>query len=295
MPSHYRALTTDRSDVEAMRKAIREAQPEVALDFIGYDLSEAQADFELFKNQVRQFIFISSATVYRKPAPRLPITETSPLGNDWWEYARKKLACEEWFFDRHRQDGFPVTVVRPSHTYSHGWVPNVISSAGYSLVARMERGDAVFVPDQGESLWTLTAASDFAVGLAGLIGNDRAIGEAFHITSDEALTWRQIYSEIAAAAGVESPRIVPVPTEFICQIAPELTGGLRGDKSHPSVFDNDKVKALVPQFRCKVPFREGIRESVSWLRANPSEQKLNPKIDHFCDVVISEWEKRKRE
>ena len=174
-------------------------KPEVVINFLGFDLPDVQTDYELFRGAIRQYIFISSATVYARPPARLPFTEDSPLGNTWWDYARKKLACEDWLRQRWAEDRFPATIVRPSHTYSKRWVPNPVSSASYTFVVRLQQGKPVFVPDDGETPWTLTAASDFAVGLAGLVDKPEALGEAFHITSDEVLTWNQIAAEIAAA------------------------------------------------------------------------------------------------
>lgn len=270
-----------------MKAALAGMRPDVVIDFIGFELADVQADYALFKD-VGQYIFISSTTVYSRPA-KLPMTEASPKGNAWWDYAQKKLACEEWLMERHANDQFPVTIVRPSHTYSQRWVPNPVSSASYTFASRLEQGKPVFVPGDGETPWTLTAASDFATGLAGLVGNPKAIGEAFHITSDEVLTWNQIAGEIAAAVGASSPQIVPVPVDFICKIAPHLLGTLKGDKAHPGIFDNAKLKRFVPEFHCQKPFRIGVRESVAWLRAHPEKQNLNPKVDEVCDRVISVW------
>jgi len=221
----------------------------------------------------------------------VPITEEAPLGNAFWDYAQRKVACEQWLRQQAAASRFPLTIVRPSHTYSKRWIPNILASSSYSFAARLEKGKPVFVPDEGENPWTLTAATDFAVGLAGLVGNPKAIGEAFHITSDEALTWNQIYQEIGAAVG-KAPEIVKVPTEFLCQAAPELTGPLKGDKSHPGVFDNSKVKRFVSDFQCRKPFRTGIRESVAWLRAHPEQQNLNPQLDATMDQVLTAWKKR---
>jgi len=291
VPPTYHALQADRHDAAAMRSALKDTRPEVAINFLGYELAEVQLDWELFDGYVRQYIFISSATVYAKPAPFLPITETMPLGNPWWDYAQKKIACEDWLQKRWRESRFPVTIVRPSHTYSKRWIPNPVSSSSYNFAARLERGQAVFVPDDGENPWTLTASSDFATGLAGLVGNQQAIGEAFHITSDEVLTWNQIVAEIAAAVGATSPQVVKVPTELICQVAPKLIGTLKGDKAHPGVFDNAKIKRFVPDFHCHKSFRAGVRESVAWLRAHPDQQNLNPQVDELCDSVLAAWAK----
>ncbi len=291
VPSAYRAITADRNDPTAMRAALESAQPDVVLNFLGYDLPEVQLDYELFRGAVRQYVFISSTVVYAKPPARLPLTEDAPTGNPWWDYAQKKLACEQWLQQRRAETGFPVTIVRPSHTYSKRWIPNPVSSGSYTFAARMEQGKPVYVHDNGESLWTLTAASDFAVGLAGLVGKPEAIGEAFHITSDEVLTWNQIYAEIAAALGAKSPQNVKVPTDFICRVAPQLSGTLKGDKAHPGVFDNTKIKRFVPEFRCRVPFRLGVRESVRWLREHPEQQNRKPELDALIDRVLGAWQR----
>lgn len=291
VPAEYRALKAERKDVEALRTALRGLEPDVAINFIGFEPSDLEVDFAALKGVVRQYVFISSATVYAKPPARLPITEDAPVGNMWWDYAQNKLACEQWLHERRQATGFPVTIVRPSHTYSQRWIPNPVSSGSYTFAARLEQGKPVFVPDEGENPWTLTAASDFAAGLAGLVGNEKAVGEAFHITSDEVLTWNQIYSKIAAALGVPSPKVVRIPTDFICQVAPQLIGNLKGDKSHPGVFDNSKTKRFVPSFQCRKPFRVGVRESVAWLRAHPEQQNLNSQVDATFDQVISAWRK----
>jgi nucleoside-diphosphate-sugar epimerase len=269
-----------------MRAALLGFQPDVVLNFLGYELSDVQLDYEIFKGQVRQYVFISSATVYVKPPVRVPITEDHPLGNAWWDYAQKKLICEQWLLEHCHNDEFPVTIVRPSHTYSKIWIPNPASSSSYTFAARLEQGKPVYVPDDGQTPWTLTASSDFALGLCGLLGQAETVGEAFHITSDEVLSWNQIVEEIAGALGVSSPKIVAVPTDFICQVAPQMIGTLKGDKAHPGVFDNSKIKRYVPDFYCRKPFHTGVRESVAWLRAHPDQKNLNPKIDELIEAVI---------
>lgn len=283
VPAGYKALVADRKDVAEMKRVVGEARPDVVLNFLGYEVAEVQADVELFGSNIQQYIFISSATVYVKPAPSVPITESTPRGNGWWDYAQKKQACEE-FLEKQK---FPVTIVRPSHTYSQLWVPNPISSTSFTFAKRLREGKPVFIPDDGQNPWTLTAARDFAVGLAGLVGNKSAIGEAFHITSDEVLTWEQIYREIVMAVGGPSPKIVQVPTEVICEAAPKLIGNLKGDKSHPGIFDNSKVKRFVPDFKSVVPFRQGVRESVAWLDAHPERQNLDPGMDMLIEEVIA--------
>ena len=289
VPPEYRALIADRADLPAMRAALNDVEPEVVVNFLGYTVADLKVDVELFHQRLRQYIFISSATVYEKPPRKLPVTEDAPLANAFWEYAQKKVECEQWLRQHAAETGFPVTIVRPSHTYSKHWIPNLLSSSSYTFARRLEQGQPVYLPDAGENPWTLTASSDFAVGLAGLAGNAETIGEAFHITSDEVLTWNQIYAEIAAALGVTSPEIVKVPTDFICQIAPRLVGPLKGDKAQPGVFDNTKIKRFVPEFQSRKPFRVGVRESVAWLRAHPDQQNLNPQLDILCDQIITAW------
>jgi len=292
VPPGYTAIVADRKDAAAMRAGLKGSQFDVAIDFLGYELAEVQQDHDLFNGMVRQYIFISSATVYAKPPKQLPIREDAPLGNDAWDYARKKLECEEWLRRKAEETGFPVTIVRPSHTYSKAWVPNAVSSGSYTFTARLEQGKPVYVHDDGETLWTLTATSDFAVGLAGLVGNDKAVGEAFHVTSDEALTWNQIYLEIADALGAKNPEIVKIPTDFICEMAPEMSGNLKGDKAHSGVFDNSKIKHFVPDFGCRKPFRVGVRESIACLREHPELQNRKPELDATIERIIASWRGR---
>ena len=289
VPSRYRALAADRKNRAELQRATGQFAPEAVINFLGFDVSDVQLDFEVWSGKVAQYIFISSATVYQKPPPRLPIAEDTPLENRWWEYARKKIACEQWLMQKWRADRFPVTIVRPSHTYSKRWVPNPVSSSSFTFCDRLMKGKPVFLPDDGESLWTLTAASDFAVGVKGLLGNKAALGEAFHITSDEVLSWNQIVAEIADALGASAPNVVRIPTDFICEVAPQMVGSLKGDKAHPGVFDNSKIKRFVPGFECRKPFREGVKESIDWLRAHPEDQNLNPAVDDLCDRVVNAW------
>jgi len=292
VPSRYTGIRGDRKDSKATRAALQGIRPEIVINFLGYELGDVQDDFALFSGKLRQYIFISSATVYAKPPARLPITEEAALGNAWWEYAQKKLACEQWLLEQHHSLGFPLTIVRPSHTYSKRWVPNPVSSASYTFADRIQKNKPLFIPDHGETPWTLTAASDFGLGLEGLVGNDRAVGEAFHITSDEALTWNQIYAEIARALGKSLPPVFQIPTDFICQMAPQLIGNLKGDKAHPAIFNNSKVKRFNPSFQCRKSFSAGIRESIQWLQQHPEERKLNPEVDATFEQVIAAWKNR---
>jgi nucleoside-diphosphate-sugar epimerase len=291
-PTDFRCLHADRCNLTEMQAVLKGRPVEVAINFLGFDVPDLQVDYTIFKDRIKQYVFISSATVYAKPPRTLPITEDGPFGNPFWEYAAKKLACEGWIQEKSAGGGFPVTIVRPSHTYSKRWIPNPVSSSSYVFARRLEQGRPVYVHDNGGSPWTLTHASDFAVGLAGLIGNPEAIGEAFHITGDQVHTWNEIYGEIAAALGVELPEIVKVPTDFICQVAPQFVGSLKGDKAHPGVFDNSKIKRVVPDFQTRMPLAKGLRESVEWLRAHPEDQNLNPDLERVIDRVIEAWRSR---
>lgn len=293
VPGQYQCVQTDRRDVSAMRAALGAGQYDAVLNFLGFDLEDVQLDFELFRGRLGQYIFISSATVYTKPFLKLPLTEEAPVGNDLWDYARKKLECERWLQRQQADDGFPVTIVRPSHTFGRRWIPNPVSSSSYTFAARIEQGRPVFMPDDGNNPWTLTAASDFAAAVAGLVGNPRAVGEVFHITSDEALPWNRIYAEIAEALGVAAPQVIHIPTDFICDVAPSLTGPLQGDKTHPGVFDNGKIKRFVPGWRCRKCLRDALAESVVWLRAHPEARTVDPELDALIERVIAAWRRRR--
>lgn len=291
VPAEYHPLRADRRKLHQMQTALQGRDLEIVVNFLGYDLTDLEVDYVLFKDRVRQYVFISSAAVYAKPPPRLPITEAGPFGNPWWDYAQKKLACEGWLKEKAQATGFPMTIVRPSLTYSQRWIPNPISSSSFTFARRFEQDRPVFIHDDGENPWTLTHTSDFAMGLVGLLGNPAAIGESFHITGDEVHTWNEIYAEIAAALGVKMPEVVKIPADFICNVAPEFTGTLKGDKAHPGVFDNSRIKRVVPEFRARKGLAEGLRESVNWLREHPEHQNLKPELDQVIDRVIQEWRK----
>ncbi|MBL7075842.1 MAG: NAD-dependent epimerase/dehydratase family protein [Kiritimatiellae bacterium] len=287
IPAGYADLRGDRHDSDDLRAAADTFAPDVVINFLGFVPEDVARDAKVFGTAITQYIFISSATVYAKPHTALPLTETSPVGNPFTAYAQKKQACEEWLRERAETDDFPVTIVRPSHTYSPHWIPNPVSSAGFTFAARLRQGKPVFVHGNGESLWTLTATSDFAAGLAGLAGLKSAIGDTYHITSDEALTWNQIYAETAAALGVEETTVIKVPLERIAEIDPDYALQLKGDKAESGVFDNTKIKQAVPGFECRKSFREGIREAVAWFDADPARQTINPDADATFDRITS--------
>ena len=291
-PEGVRLLTADRHDAEALRRALGADGPDVVINFLGYTPEDVALDHALFAGRIRQYIFISTAMVYAKPHRHLPLTEDGPRGNPFSPYAQQKQACEDWLLARWRAERFPVTIVRPSHTYSPRWIPNPVRSGSYTLLARLERRQPVFVHDGGWSRWTLTATSDFAVGLAGLLGRDDVLGEAFHITSDEVLTWGQIYAATVHAAGVREPLILDIPTDFICRVRPQMVEWLSGDKAEPGVFDNKKIKRYVPDFVCRKPFRAGIAEAVAWFRAEPGRQTVDPETNAVFADVCAAWQAR---
>ena len=289
LPAGAHALIADRHDEAAMRRAIGNDWPDVVINFIGYTPAEIALDHALFAGHIRHYIFISTTMVYAVPRRHLPLTEDTPRGNPLSPYAQQKHVCEDWLMEKWRTEKFPLTIVRPSHTYSARWIPNPIKSSSYTPVARLERGQPVFVHDDGQGLWTLTAASDFAVGLAGLVGRTETLGEAFHITSDEVLTWNQIYAELIRAAGVRDAQVLKIPSAFLCELLPALREKLPADKAEPGVFDNAKIKRFVPDFACRKNFRTGIAESIAWFHADPARQIHDAETEAIFDRACAAW------
>jgi nucleoside-diphosphate-sugar epimerase len=256
---------------------------DVVVEWMAFTPDQIQSDIELFQNRTRQYIFISSASAYQKPPGILPITESTPLQNPFWQYSRNKAACEALLEQAGCERDFPYTIVRPSHTYDRTLLP---FHGGYTTVARMRSGKPVVVHGDGTSLWTMTHHRDFAVGLVGLLGNPRAIEQSFHITSDETLTWNQIYSIVAQAAGAE-PQLVHVPSELIAMYDPEWGASMLGDKAHSVIFDNQKIRLLVPEFKCTIPFWQGAQEIIDWYDEDPQRQKIDPHNDSIQDQLIA--------
>ena len=289
IPPACKAIQANRYEAGSMENALRDRTFDTVINFLGFHISDIELDLNIFAGKIAQYIFISSATVYEKPVRSLPITETTVQDNPFSAYARNKQDCEELLIQTHADSNFPVTIVRPSHTYSHQWIPNVVASGDYTVVQRMKKSRPVFIPDDGQSLWTLTHSADFAVGLAGLVGLDEAVGEAFHITGDQVLTWNQIYAEVASAFDIESPNLVHIPTDEICEAATSLTPKLKGDKSEHAVFDNAKIKRFVPDFDCRTTFRQGIRMSAQWYHDHPEACVRDTATDAVHDKVIAAW------
>jgi nucleoside-diphosphate-sugar epimerase len=292
VPPGTSVLTGDVNSPEIAAKLSHE-KFDVVVDWIAFTPEDIERDIKLFRGRTRQFIFISSASVYQKPATHYLITESTPLANPHWDYSRNKIACEERLMQAYRDEFFPVTIVRPSLTYGETLVPLVMNSwaeMSYTAVDRMLRNKGVIVPGDGTSLWVITHNTDFAKGLVGLLGNAQAIGHAFHITSDEVLTWDQIYRIVGAAAGVE-PKIVHIPSDFIVACLPDKEGSLLGDKSLSVVFDNTKIKRFVPGYCATTSFAEGIRRSLAWFDANPSRKRIDQDANAVLDKLIAAYQK----
>ncbi len=287
VPRRYEHIKTDRYDADGMREALGGLSFDCAVDFLAYEASQCEIAHNALKGRIGQYVFISSATVYQKPHIVLPITENMPLGNQYSEYARKKMGSEYYLQSVHSRD-FPVTIVRPSHTFGKTWIPSPLHGSDWTIPARILAGKPVIVHDSGQSLWTLTASSDFASGLSGIIGNNNALGEAFNITSDEHLTWNAIYFEIGLALGQEV-QIVHVPTAFLAECFPQAAEKLLGDKAQYGVFDNAKIKRFNPSWECKKSFRTAIRESVAWYNENESRRIADAKKDGQIDEIIKQW------
>lgn len=283
IPDGARVVAADIRDAAQVRDALGSQEFDVVAECVAFTTEHVKNDLALFEGRTGQYVFISSASAYQKPPARLPVTEATPLRNPYWQYSRDKIACEDLLVDAYRERGFPATIVRPSHTYDGTSLP---TTGGWVDIARLRAGKPAVVHGDGTSLWTVTHSRDVAVAFAGLLGNPLAVGEAFHITGDHAPTWNQIYTWLAEAAGAE-PRLVHVAAETIARVLPEVGPGLIGDKSHSMVFDNSKVKALVPEFATTVPYWQGAAETVGWFDAHPKAQRDDPALDAAFDRLVA--------
>jgi nucleoside-diphosphate-sugar epimerase len=283
-PEGAEVLKADIRDTASVRAALGNRMFDVVVDFVAFTADHVAADIELFAGRTGQYVFISSASAYQKPPARLPILESTPLRNSFWQYSRDKIACEDLLVKTYRHDGFPATIIRPSHTYDQTMIA---LTGGWTDIARMRAGKPVVVHGDGTSLWTLTHSSDLAKALVGLLGRPQAVGDSFTITSDEYLPWNEIYEIFAEAAGAPAPQLVHIASETIAAAAPDLGPSLLGDKSHSVVFDNSKVKALVPEFICTVPFARGAAQVLSWYDSNPDEQVVDEGLNATFDQLIA--------
>jgi nucleoside-diphosphate-sugar epimerase len=290
-PEGTHALTADINQPEEVRAALRGLEFDVVVNWIAYTPEDIERDLSLFKGRIGQYVFISSAAAYQKPPAHYRITEETPLINPFWDYARGKIACEERLLRAYAEEGFPATIVRPSHTYETNFPVAVGGGGTYTIADRMKKGLPIIVHGDGTSLWTLTHAEDFARGFLGLLGNAAALGQAFHITSDEVLTWEQIYRTIAAALKVEA-NILHVPSDFIARVVPRLAGTLHGDKKWSAVFDNGKIKRFVPDFRAVIPFGEGIRRTLEWFEEDGGRQRVDESLVEEMDLIVRSYAER---
>lgn len=274
-------------DGKLLQDFVKQNKIDVVVNWIAFTPKDVQRDVDLLDGLISQYVFISSASAYQKPVKKLPITEETPLDNIFWEYSRNKQACEELLLAVHRESGFPVTIVRPSHTYDKTLLP---FTGRYTVVQRMKQGKPVVIHGDGTSLWVMTHHADFAVGFVGLLGNPKAVGEIFQITSDEVLTWNAIFADIAEAFGGQL-KAVHVPSEVIARYDKDWGDSLLGDKAHSVIFDNSKIKRLVPEFKAKIPFHQGAKEIAAWYESDPGLQKVDQNFDALLDQMIASMTK----
>ncbi len=290
-PAGATSLVADIRDQEATARVLADHRFDVVVDWIAFTPDDVERDIALFRGKTRQYIFISSASAYQRPVSSYLITEDTPLANPYWQYSHNKIACEERLMRAYREEGFPFTVVRPSLTYGDTQIPLVMNSwqKPYTAIAHMRQGKPLIIPGDGTSLWPITHNSDFAKGFVGLLGHQQAIGHAFHITTDEVLTWNQLYEAVADAAGVKL-NIVHIASDFITACIPDMTGSLIGDKVVSVVFDNSKIKRFVPDFCATTPFARGIEQTLAWFEADPSRQQIDTEAEQQWDRLISLYE-----
>ncbi|MCB8977065.1 MAG: SDR family oxidoreductase [Ardenticatenaceae bacterium] len=286
VPAGAKQIQADIRNLAAAKAALEGHYFDVVVNWVAFTPEHIETDLALFAGRTGQYVFISSASAYQTPPAHLPITESTPLHNPFWEYSRQKIACEERLMRAHRETGFPVTVVRPSHTYDQTLLP---MRGRYTVINRMRQGKKVVVHGDGTSLWTLTHHRDFAKGFVGLLGHPAAIGDVFHITSDELLTWNQIFQQVAAAAGAEA-QLVHIPSETLARYDADWGSGLLGDKAHSVIFDNSKIKRLVPDFVATIPFWQGAQEIIAWYDADPARQVIEPAFDQLLDELIARYD-----
>ena len=283
LPDDVETLVADVSDDAAVDSALGGREFDVVAQFRAFSPDHVARDVERFTGRTGQYVFISSASAYQTPPARLPVTESTPLRNPFWQYSRDKIACEDVLLRAHRDDAFPATIVRPSHTYDRTLIP---TTGGWTDVARLRAGKPVVVHGDGTSLWTLTHSEDFAVAFVGLLGHPLAVGDSFQIMGTHAPTWDQVYTWLARAAGVDSPELVHVASETIARVLPDVGPGLLGDKAHSMVFDCAKVRALVPEFATTITYDDAAFEQVAWYDAHPDAQVVDAGLDAGFDRLV---------
>jgi nucleoside-diphosphate-sugar epimerase len=291
LPSGAQWLNADVNNMTEIAEQLKQHHFDAVVDWVAFTPADIERDIALFAGKTRQFVFISSASAYQKPPSHYLITEGTPLSNPHWDYSRQKIACEERLIQVYREQNFPVTIVRPSLTYGPSQIPLCVGSwqHPYTVIDRMKRGQKVIVPGDGTSLWTLTWNGDFAKGFVGLLGRETTLGHAFHITSDEVLTWDQIYREAGHAIGVE-PDIIHISSELIAAYDADAYGSLIGDKANSSVFDNSKIKRFVPDYVATVPWSEGVRHALAWFEADPTRCTIDDAANQRWDTIITTYQ-----
>jgi nucleoside-diphosphate-sugar epimerase len=287
-PAGVETIKADIRDRAGADAALGKRRWDVVVDWVAFTVPHLENDYALFKERADQFVFISSASIYRKPPNHWIITEATDRFNPYWQYSRDKIACEDWLMEKHRAEKFPVTIVRPSHTYSDGWFTTSFGSTGFTVASRILAGEPIIVHGDGSSLWTLTHADDFARAFADLLGNPQAVGETFHITSEEALSWDDVHRIIGHALG-KAPKIVHIPSDFIASVSAERGAELLGDKTYCAVFDNSKIKRFAPNYANLIPFHEGMRRSVAWFDKRPELKVRDPRIEAEIVSVLKAW------
>ena len=283
-----KSIRADVNDRESIANAIKDLTFDVVANFVAFIPGDVKRDFEIFQDRIGQYVFISSASAYQKPPSHPIITESTPLKNPFWQYSRNKISCENYLNELCRERDFPITIIRPSLTYQTV-IPAAIGSwDDFTIIDRIRNKKKIIVHGDGTSLWTITHSEDFAKGFVGLLGHQQTIGHSFHITSDELLTWNQIYEAIGMAAG-DVPDMIHIPSEFIARFDDFHTGNLLGDKANSVIFDNSKIKAFVPGFEALIPFKHGIKRTVSWFEEKPSRMKIIEETNNFMDRVIQSY------
>lgn len=287
-----KTLKGDVSNRRELERILKGHKWDSIVNWIAFTTADVERDIELFRGRTGQYVFISSASAYQKPPAYPVITESTPLYNPHWEYSRNKIACEERLNHAYRDEDFPVTIVRPSFTYDTV-IPLAIGGWNeYTAVDRMKKGKKIIVHGDGTSLWTITHSEDFAKGFVGLLGHQQAIGQPFTITSDEVLTWDQIYKTVAEAAGAEA-NIVHIATDFLVRFDESFRGSLLGDKSHCAIFDNSKIKSFVPGYQATIPLKEGVRKTLAWFDANPKRRVILESTNKMMNEIIEAYENKK--
>jgi nucleoside-diphosphate-sugar epimerase len=285
LPEEVTVLHGDIRDADSVNKALGDREFDVVVDWVAFTPEHVEADLARFRDRVGQYVFISSASAYQTPPARLPITESTPLRNPYWQYSRNKIACEDLLVRTYREEGFPITIVRPSHTYDRTAVP---WRGGWTVVERMRQRKPVVVQGDGTSLWTVTHARDFAKGFVPLLGSSRVLGEAFHITSDDVLSWNQITTILGEAAGGE-PQIVHVPSDVIAVADPDWGSALLGDSAHSMIFDNSKLRSVVPDYVATITLEEAAREIVDWHDQDPARKRVDDQLDTLMDKLAGQF------